>query len=197
MSYIVADNGANMQCAIKKIHAEDQPSEDSEDEDEDEEEDEEEDAGAKKKKTQAEGEVEDKFPELLPPLEETDIEHLVQREEEIFNSVTCMGKQSGKCFSHTMQLAVGKALNGNVSLFRNPLKKARELAKLFGRSGKAKDILKARGGVTIKSYSATRWFSELNTVKSLLQNRQKKGDPVSVVAAEMGWKNKLPTAEVS
>ena len=114
VSYIVADNGANMQCAIKKIQAEDQPSEDSEDEDEDkdedEEEDEEEDARAKKKKTQAEGEVEDKFPELLPPLEETDIEDLVQREEEIFNSVTCMGKQSGKCFSHTMQLAVGKGI---------------------------------------------------------------------------------------
>lgn len=195
VSYIVADNGANMQCAIKMIRAEDQQQpelEDSEDEDEDDDED---GAEGERKPQIAREDMEEKEPELLPPLDASDIEELEKTAQDIQEHVTSMGKQSGKCFSHTMQLAVGKALNGKSSIFRVPLKKVRDLSRMFSRSGKAKDILKASGGLSIKSYCATRWFSELTTVKSFMQNRQLKGDPVATAAIQMGWKSSLPSVE--
>jgi hypothetical protein len=67
----------------------------------------------------------------------------------------------------------------------------------FSKSVKAKEKLKECGGIAVKTYCRTRWFSELHLVDSLLENHQRPGDPVAQVLAFLQCEELVPTPVVS
>jgi len=62
---------------------------------------------------------------------------------------------------------------------------------------KAKEKLQEAGGVAVKTYCRTRWFSELDLVDSLLDNHERPGDPVGQMLAVVQAEELVPTAVVS
>jgi hypothetical protein len=105
------------------------------------------------------------------------------------NERSCQRKQyqSVNCFSHTLQLAVQKTLR----------EKAKALSGKFSKSVKAKEKLHECGGLALKTYCRTRWFSELHLVDSLLANHERPGDPVGQMLAYVKCEELVPTALVS
>jgi hypothetical protein len=62
---------------------------------------------------------------------------------------------------------------------------------------KAKEKLQESGGLAVKTYCKTRWFSELSLVDSLLANHEIPGDPVGQMLAFVQFEELVPTALVS
>jgi hypothetical protein len=101
-------------------------------------------------------------------------------------------------FSHTLQLAVHKTLRDkNIAIYSSALEKAKVISAKFSKSVKAKEKLKECGGIAVKTYCRTRWFSELHLVDSLLENHQRPGDPVAQVLAFLQCEELVPTPVVS
>jgi hypothetical protein len=67
----------------------------------------------------------------------------------------------------------------------------------LSKSVKAKEKLQECGGLAVKTYCRTRWFSELHLVDSLLENHERPGDPVAQVLTFVECEELVPTALVS
>ncbi len=61
---------------------------------------------------------------------------------------------------------------------------------------KAKEKLLECGGLAVKTYCRTRWFSELFLVDSLISNHEKPGDPLAQTLAFLELDELVPTALV-
>jgi hypothetical protein len=99
-------------------------------------------------------------------------------------------------FSHTLQLAVLKTLKDKSNIFSSSLEKAKAISRKSSKSVKAKEKLTECGGLAVKTYCRTRWFSELHLVDSLLANHEIPGDPVAQMLAALECEELVPTALV-
>jgi hypothetical protein len=100
-------------------------------------------------------------------------------------------------FSHTLQLAVQKALQDRSNIFQSPLEKAKAISGKLSKSVRAKEKLLQCGGLAVKTYCRTRWFSELHLVDSVLANHERPGDPLAQTLAFLLLDELVPTAVVS
>jgi hypothetical protein len=99
-------------------------------------------------------------------------------------------------FSHTLQLAVHKALQDKNNIFQSAVDKAKAISAKVSKSVKAKEKLVEFGGLAVKTYSRTRWFSELFLVDSIISNHEKPGDPLAQMLASLDLDELVPTALV-
>jgi hypothetical protein len=100
-------------------------------------------------------------------------------------------------FSHTLQLAVQKALQDRSNIFQSPLEKAKAISGKLSKSVQAKEKLLQCGGLAVKTYCRTRWFSELHLVDSVLANHERPEDPLALTLAFLLLDELVPTAVVS
>jgi hypothetical protein len=106
-------------------------------------------------------------------------------------------KKRGRCFSHTGQLPINKVNKLKNQAFGRVLVKAKKYVAMYRKSSKAKYVLrKTSFKKRLAGFVKTRWHSDLEMSKSLVEAAEKEDKPLAKLTEAMNWPLEISVADV-
>ena len=201
LTHIIPDNGSNMVKAIKVFNIENRSEMPADALEEDEEEgtsDDDSDDFEGLETSDEETEIDEN--EVAEELEREVLGEVLEHEErdrQLNNIFKQKSVRRGKCFSHTMQLPIGRVTKAKHLKFGKALRKTKTFVVKYRTSAKAKAILrKTTFKKKLLGYVKTRWFSDLAMCKSVIEAFENPDKPLSILTEEMAWKIEISLQDI-
>ena len=128
---------------------------------------------------------------------EAEIADHIERDRAIDVTLLASDKKRGRCYAHTMQLAINKVNKLKNQAFGRVLMKGKNYVKKYRTSSKAKYILRKTSYKNrLAGFVQTRWHSDLAMSKSLVEAGEKADKPLALLTEAMNWNIEISVGDI-
>ena len=128
---------------------------------------------------------------------EEEIADHIERDLAIDVALLASQKKRGRCYAHTMQLAINKVNKLKNQAFGRVLMKGKNYVKKYRTSSKAKYILrKSSYKKRLAGFVKTRWHSDLAMSKCLVEAGEKPDKPLAMLTEAMNWNIEMRVGDI-
>ena len=126
-----------------------------------------------------------------------DLEEYSSRDSEVNDVIHDYGKIRLPCYAHTCQIAINRVNKTRNQAFGRVLTKTKHFVSKYRKSSKAKYVLsKTSYKKRLPGWVQTRWHSELDMSKAIVEASELEDKPLAKLTEEMNWNMEMSVADI-